>query len=472
MALPLYVEAYQIVKRLIQTRKENTMENVSVYPREGRRQFQRRPYEKSINYFLVTPESDRQSRLDLRGKTFEISDAGVGIETGYPLTPGYTVVLNGGIDKAGIVRWCNNINGSYRAGIQFKTDIDYAAYLDGEAQKGTSHIAEEAERYRRLLDVATEQFNRELIAIEKRCYNPNENPEELLKTTQNALDEVLAACAEFELGVKDRDIIRNARVRFREKTNPILSKSYFINRTRTWPQGSQGDHKTLELLYKKAPQSEGIGYYLDLCALKTALAEGVRNRIKMLEGMLGDEIQKRQMPFAMNIGCGSCRELMGIAPEIIESGARIICIDNDNDALAYAQDRLDYVGILPQVVLRKYNVLRMFDDETNMVEFGKQDVIYSVGLFDYLPDDFLVKLLRALYNLLNPGGKLIAAFKDANRYRSQDYHWLADWDGFLQRNEKEFRRILAGATISSSAIEEKREESGVIVFYTITKYAS
>ncbi|MBS1234512.1 MAG: hypothetical protein H6R43_228, partial [Nitrospirae bacterium] len=120
---------------------------------------------------------------------------------------------------------------------------------------------------------------------------------------------------------------------------------------------------------------EGIGHYLDLYMLSLPLAAGVRNRIKMLERMLGDEIQKKQLPFVMNIGCGSCRELMGISPEVIDSEARIICIDNDNDALAYAQDRLDYAGILPQTVLRKYNVLRMFDDETNMVEFGKQDII-------------------------------------------------------------------------------------------------
>jgi|OpeIllAssembly_1097287.scaffolds.fasta_scaffold27002_1 SAM-dependent methyltransferase len=445
------------------------MENVSIYPREGRRQFQRRPFEKNINYFLFIPESDKQNRLDLKGKTFEISDAGVGIETGYPLTPGYTVVLNGGIDKAGIVRWCTSANGSYRAGVQFRSDVDYAAYLNEDIQKGTSFIAEETERYHRLLDMATERFNNELAAIEKKCYDPSANPEELLKATQKSLDGVLEACAEFERGVKDKDIIRNARIRFREKTNPILSKSYCLNRARTWPQGSQGDHKTLEVIYKNTPLSEGIGHYIDLCALNFQLGEGVRNRIKMLERMLGDEIQKKQLPFVMNIGCGSCRELMGIAPEITDSEARIICVDNDNDALAYAQDRLAYVGILPQVVLRKYNVLRMFDDETNMVEFGKQDIIYSVGLFDYLPDDFLVKLLRALYNLLNPGGKLIAAFKDASRYRSQDYHWLVDWDGFLQRDGDDFRSILAKATIPSSAIEEMREDSGVIVFYTITK---
>ena len=30
----------------------------------------------------------------------------------------------------------------------------------------------------------------------------------------------------------------------------------------------------------------------------------------------------------------------------------------------------------------------MFDHELNMSEFGKQDIIYSVGFYDYLPIGF------------------------------------------------------------------------------------
>ncbi len=110
-----------------------------------------------------------------------------------------------------------------------------------------------------------------------------------------------------------------------------------------------------------------------------------------------------------------------------------------------------------------------FDDETNLIEFGRQDIIYSVGFFDYLPDEFLIKLLSSLYNLLDHGGTLIAAFKDANRYRSQEYHWILNWDGFLQRREEDFRNILSVAGIPNSAIKEEREESGIIIFYTISK---
>jgi cyclopropane fatty-acyl-phospholipid synthase-like methyltransferase len=112
----------------------------------------------------------------------------------------------------------------------------------------------------------------------------------------------------------------------------------------------------------------------------------------------------------------------------------------------------------------------MFDYETAVSAFGTQDIIYSVGYFDYLADDFLVKLLNSLYLMLNSGGKLIAAFKDANRYRPQAYHWLVDWDGFLQRTQDDFDRLFRKAEIPVSALSMTRVRSGVIIFYTATKH--
>ena len=66
----------------------------------------------------------------------------------------------------------------------------------------------------------------------------------------------------------------------------------------------------------------------------------------------------------------------------------------------------------------------MINHERNLKEFGQQDVIYSVGLFDYLDDDVLTRLLGTLYRLLSPGGRLITSFKDSRRYATFDNKWL------------------------------------------------
>jgi extracellular factor (EF) 3-hydroxypalmitic acid methyl ester biosynthesis protein len=427
------------------------MNSISGVQHEKTRKHDRRPYSQTIHYSLGISESNRRKWLDLKGKAIDISDTGIGIQTDYPLAPGHMLWFSSGTEeKAGFVRWCTKTaDDEYRVGVE----------LDGKQI--------------RTLDEATEIFNRRLEEMEQRCLDPDASSEAMLKQTRNAIDVLCESCRSFESDVKDKDIIHDAQVRFRIKTNPILSKSHCIHRVRTWPQGYQGDYKTLEAIYRNTPLSDGIGYYLDLCSLNFPLGVAVRNRIEKLEGILREELQSRTAPSVLNIACGSCREVFELTTEIEQSGAKFTCIDLDNDALAFAANRLSYTNISPvtsdQVILRKYNAVRMFDHEMNMNEFGMQDIIYSVGLFDYLPTDFLINLLGALYKMIKSGGKLIASFKDAARYRSQEYHWIFDWDGFLQRKEEDFRNILFDAGIPSSAITETREDSGVIIFYLIEK---
>ncbi len=426
------------------------MEMVSTELPHDMRKHVRMPSAQPVFYIFSSFDANNRTWLSQKGQLLNSSETGMGIQSNQPLTPGRIVWFNGSTEeKAGFVRWCRRLDSIYKIGIELDTLSV------------------------RKLDDATETFVNALSQIDEQCSNHTENPEETLQNIEQAIDRALTACETFENEIKDSDILRAARVKFHEKTNPVLSKSYIINRARTWPQGYQGDHKTLEVIYRNTPLSDGIGYYLDVLSLKRPLAVGVRNRLRKLENLLLDEIRSRKNLSILNIACGSCREVSELAADIKESGARITCVDLDNDALSFAADRLLFTSLSPltseQVVLRKYNALRMFDHELNMSEFGMQDIVYSVGLFDYLPTAFLTTLLGSLYELLSPGGKLIASFKDASRYRHQEYHWIADWDGFLQRSEDDFRSILAAAGFPNSSIKEAWEDSGIIVFYVISK---
>ncbi len=437
------------------------MRNASTYPNEAMRRFERRPLTRAVEYVMNVSGSDGEKAVCLRGNTVDISEAGVGIETDYPLAPGHTLWFNGGINKAGTVLWSRRTDSAYRVGIRFEADSAYRVEPCHE-----DAVTEEREEYLDRLDEATAAFIGQLEAVEKRCSDPLERPEELRDSVARIIAEMMAHCEEIGRSFgDDSEALKKAQIRFREKTNPLISKSYVMNRTRVWPQGSQGDYKTLELAYKNMPLSEGIGYYLDLFMMDLPLAHAVRDRIKRLEDVLRDEIVKRQNPSLLNIACGSARELMGLVPEIKATGARITCIDNDDDALAFAQSRLTYTGVGEQIEFRKYNALRLFDRDLALSDFGKQDVIYSVGLFDYLPSDFLVKMFTTLYLLLNEGGTLILAFKDAARYNHHFFHWLVDWDGFQQRREEEFAKIISAAGIPRSSLTEFRGENGIIIFY-------
>ena len=347
---------------------------------------------------------------------------------------------------------------------------DSLMYQGKAIQEHAGLIQERPRTYVEALDAKIERYIAKLNDFEMRCSLPDADKEALLAEITGLTDSMIQACAQFEQEVNDPLAIKQAQVYFREKTHPILSKSYFVNRARTWPQGHQGDYLTLELAYKNKPMSTGIGSYMDTYALSSEIAVGVRDRISTMRELLRAELISRSKPKVLDVACGSCREVFELAHEIKASGAKFTCVDLDPAALDFALDRFAYAGLSEEhTELIQYNALRMFDIETAQTEFGMQDIIYSIGFFDYLPDDFLVKLLSSLYRLLNPGGKLFVAFKDAERYRPQVFHWLVDWDGFLQRTEKDFLKIFQDADIPSSALSMTRVDSGAIVFYSITK---
>ncbi len=358
--------------------------------------------------------------------------------------------------------YCGNpelINGRCdRCGLS--TDIKHDQFL----QRHEEEVVQWCSEY---LDNATDELIAEMEKLE--TVLEQSSPQWIIKRIREIIDEFIEKAKRIEYKIHDKSILRELRMRFQQRTDHIFSRSYLFNRVRTWPQGYQGDYKTLETIYRAMPLSKGLGYYFDYIAINSTLGQAVRNRIKRVETYLKEELMRRKSPRILNIACGSCRELVKIAPEISSSRARITCIDNDEDALAFAYSRLSYTGAIAFIDFRKYNALRMFDHEMNQTNFEPQDVIYSVGFFDYLQSDFLVKMFNSLYKLLKPGGRLIAAFKDAERYRPQCFHWLADWDGFLQRTETDFIGILKEAEIPMETIRTEKEDTGAIIFYLIDK---
>ena len=347
---------------------------------------------------------------------------------------------------------------------------DVSAYKNVISNEQVGFVQEKPQQYAELFYAQIDKYIDQLKGYEWKSLQPGADPENLLNEITSLNDDMVEQCAQFEREVNDPAAIKAAQFYFRKKTNPVLSTSYGVNRIRTWPQGHQGDYMTLELIYKNMPMSYGLGFYLDKYMLDVELGVGIRERIVKLRDLLKDELSSRRNPKVLDIACGSCREVFELAPEIKSSGAKFTCVDLDPAALDFAIDRLTYAGLTSEhAEMLTYNALRIFDFETALAEFGMRDIIYSVGFFDYLPDEFLVKLLKSMYRLLNPGGKIIAAFKDVKHYRPQLYHWFADWDGFLQRTVDDFNRLFRSAIIPDNALSMSRVKSGSIVFYVVTK---
>jgi extracellular factor (EF) 3-hydroxypalmitic acid methyl ester biosynthesis protein len=162
----------------------------------------------------------------------------------------------------------------------------------------------------------------------------------------------------------------------------------------------------------------------------------------------------------LDIASGPCREFLNWPPE---SSIDVVALDNDPIAIDYVQQ-----SVAPQLPsgtnlqVHRYNALRTRNASATIKKFGSFDLIYSVGLFDYLSDRHLVDILSGLRDTLNPDGVLYIAFKDTRQYDKTPYQWHLDWF-FFQRTHEDVLDLYRQAGFDVDAIETSRDETGIII---------
>lgn len=268
------------------------------------------------------------------------------------------------------------------------------------------------------------------------------------------------------------EVLRERQKEFRAFTDPIFKKSFFVNRARTWPLGYPGDHEMLERTYNGMPVSEeGIGLYIDTYFLGRTLARGVRERKRVLSQLVQSEIENRPVNTKiMNIGCGSSREIFDIGASLNQYQPKFTFLDFDEKATFYSKQLLENASIdTSDYVFQKFNALKLSNAEYTQKIFGNQDIIYSAGLFDYLKTGVLTKIITSLYANLNEGGIIIAPFKDAENYKTFDYHWIGDWAYFYQRSIDEVKNILTSSIPEGASLEIQGTGVSAINFFIIRK---
>ena len=200
------------------------------------------------------------------------------------------------------------------------------------------------------------------------------------------------------------DILENVRHTFKQQYYDFAKHSVLNSRVIDWPKGYQGDNITLEYLYKGYPVSEDLfGQYIDLYTISRTLGVGVRERKEKLKDILTKEMfQRDQTKFlsVLNIGCGSSKELYEIGVRLNDFNGKITCVDFDSEALNFSEITLASRMIdMKKFEFIKLNVLKLVDAQYMESTLGKFELMYSVGLFDYIQDKGIIKLFQSLFTL-------------------------------------------------------------------------
>ncbi len=312
-------------------------------------------------------------------------------------------------------------------------------------------------------------FTTKLRDIENELSIVEQYKPELQKDLDDTVYSMIDECRNFEetSGI-DENEITNIKKFFRNSIASWYDKSIMTSRSLKKPKGYPGDFETIEGVYNMKPLSEGIGLYLDIFYLNTQLAHAIINRKNYSRDKICKYIFGCDSFKALNVASGSCREWFEIAINRACNGIHLTLLDFDEDSLDYSIHRLNKTnsGILAYPL--KKNVLKFAIESKTPNITEDYDFVYSIGLYDYIPDKVLRKLIQKQFSLLKGGGKMLIAFKDCTKYDKTMYDWLADWH-FIPRTKEQVDTFLNEMGFKPQQINTEWEESGTIFFNEIRK---
>ena len=305
----------------------------------------------------------------------------------------------------------------------------------------------------------------------------------ILRRIEISLEHLFEMCRKFESQkyVSNEDIAL-ARQEVREIARPFVSGGPFGKEITTWPRGP-GSSTAMRLVYEGLvlPSYSVNAHYSEWYLRTRDLAHAVRSRKDTLRDLLKQEILLAasrapddddviNMLDLANGPIQSMKELLH-SRQIPSTATKRICYRGYDTDEMVQQDNAIWAEengetILPDAF--NFNVGNALKEPfKGDAKDSYNDVVFSTGFFDYLPNSLLMRLWKKCFKSLKPGGALIVSLKDSNKYHPQPYHYLVAWDQFKQRDESQFSDLLAEAGLLPE--HTIRDQTGIILFYVVRK---
>jgi SAM-dependent methyltransferase len=231
----------------------------------------------------------------------------------------------------------------------------------------------------------------------------------------------------------------------------------------------------MRFIYEKPFEGSSLfAKTISLAFDQTRASCAVRHRKDLVKREVRKLIQSKRRPVrVLAVACGPAQDLLELFSEPLELAAplEIVLFDQDKGALAYAYARLkpviDPLQGRVKIVYLHDSIKRLLRDANLFAPFGAFDLIYSVGLFDYLRHSTAVGLARNLVARLAPGGRALIA----NMVPESPSRWYLEYhlDWFLNYRTREQLLELAERAAPEARLNLLEEESGVNPFVEIQR---
>ncbi len=267
----------------------------------------------------------------------------------------------------------------------------------------------------------------------------------------------------------------------RQRLHPLVLSAPFANRTVRKPRGYAGDYEIVNMIERDGFEGASLfAKVLHRWFVRQPPAQAHRNRIAWLANCIEKETHRvvrvgrpPRPARVLNFACGPALEVQRFATHsILANEAEFTLEDFDDEALAHCQKallkifnsrRLDTMAVFKRKSI--YQLVK--ESQTSGWPQKRFDLVYCAGLFDYLAENTCKQLMEIFYNLLSPGGLLLAT----NVHSINPLHYgmdhLLDWH-LIYRDEAQIRALAPSRSLPEN-VSVRADDTGVNLFLEVRK---
>lgn len=255
------------------------------------------------------------------------------------------------------------------------------------------------------------------------------------------------------------------------QAHPIREKLMadpFTRRSFEKPRGYSGDGVLLDLLYRhpaaqeQVQNSSQIGQDIYAYTSISSSARAVQERREIIAHFVDQAADRRQGADVLTVAGGHLREAELSQALAANELTRWVTMDQDEANLAVVAADLAGTAVVPMPGSIKGLMAREYD-------IGSFDLVYSAGVYDYLPFDHAAAVTRRLLASVRPGGTLLFGNFSTEVIPAGYMETFMNWS-LLLRDKAEMRRIVDTATAGQDVETELFfGENRHIVYARVTK---
>ncbi|RMH02894.1 MAG: hypothetical protein D6702_07510 [Planctomycetota bacterium] len=256
---------------------------------------------------------------------------------------------------------------------------------------------------------------------------------------------------------------------------------------RAWekPLGYAGDYRLMELGQMAGLEGESLyARFLHHVGKFCTFGQTVTERGLTARRVARELIESAGRPVRIvSLACGPAVEMRRLVEEIdhLENRVELILIDQDLNALRDCHDAMQEVlrrrfpGDCPVELKMIHFSIRQIvapkrGPEQELVDglLRGVDLIYSMGLYDYIQQPLARRIVSRLFELLNPGGRVFIG----NLERVPDCSWVMDYAlawSLVYRDEETMRDLAAEIEPGAARVAVKRDATGHCLFLDVVK---